>query len=283
MIKNKKKFNSKYLDDFQIFLEKSGKSLRTAKIYSAWALKLILFAKKQECSWVHPSKIKQKHADVFMVSMKDLPASTKNQARSALKSFFVFSGNDLNVIGPRKLPQHIPTILSWNEGALICNNAKNMRLLAWVVFGGGERLSEAVTLRCEDVIVQTPGVFLRGWRTFIPSELCQYFINHKQMVKQYHKEYASGEDWFFPVMQRPTKHISPESFLNSLRHIDISNLGIMKEVTALTLFHSFCAIAFEQGKTFPWVYQRTGYKTTKTLEAIKWSVDVSNMNRDVLL
>jgi len=273
MIIKQKKHHFKVMDAYQIHLERLGKAPKTIQAYTLWSYRYIIFLKKRYGTWVHPASTKTQDIDTFTIGFRDRPATVENQMRCALKSFLQFCDPDKEFVirGQRKPPQTIPTLLSWNEGRNICDAMGAFDLIAWSIMGGGERLSDAVALKIEDVTIRDPRIYIKGWDTFISSQRTGDFEDQIVLARLSHEKHKTGKTWLFPGRKNPIYHIHASTFSNALKTIDKEVLGVYKDVTPLVLRHTFAALSFQYDKTFAWVYKRMGYKTTKTLEQIEFS------------
>jgi len=129
-------------------------SPRTEEAYAGWIRRFILFHGKR-----HPDQMGEEEVSAFLSALANQAkgsASTQNQALAALLFLYqVVLGRKLgwmNQIVHAKRPQRLPVVLSRQEVRAVLAELEGVPLLvASLLYGGGLRLLEAVTLRIKDL------------------------------------------------------------------------------------------------------------------------------------
>lgn len=129
-------------------------SPRTVEAYCSWVRRYVRFHRG-----THPREMGEREVTAFLSDLatrRQVSASTQNQALAAL----LFLYRDvldtpvgwLDKVIRAKRPHRTPTVLSRHEVArLMTAMSGTPRLVAMVLYGGGLRLGEALSLRVKDV------------------------------------------------------------------------------------------------------------------------------------
>jgi len=129
-------------------------SRRTEQAYSWWIKRYVRFNQNR-----HPQTLGVPAVRAFLSELAtrhNVSASTQNQARAAL----LFLYRDvlgsalpfLDGIAPAKTSRRVPVVLSRPEIECVLGHLSGpARLISLLMYGGGLRLREAVTLRVKDV------------------------------------------------------------------------------------------------------------------------------------
>jgi len=139
-------------------------STRTASAYVQWIRRFILHHGRR-----HPKDLGAEHVRDFLSSLATeagVSAATQNQALAALQFLYdrVLKQGLLRVDGvvPAKQSRRVPVILSQAEVRAILEHLKDpIRLCAQLMYGGGLRLTECVTLRVKDVDIDRREIVIR--------------------------------------------------------------------------------------------------------------------------
>ena len=129
-------------------------SLRTEKTYSEWIKRFILFHDKR-----HPSGMGETEITAFLTWLatdRKVAASTQNQALPVLLFLYkAVLGVELDwmdgIVRARR-PVRVPVVLTKDEVRAVLSMMKGTnKLLAWLLYGTGMRVSEALQLRVLDI------------------------------------------------------------------------------------------------------------------------------------
>ena len=140
-------------------------SRRTVNTYTWWARRFVMF---HGCR--HPAELDHRAVTEFLTNLAtqhQVAASTQNQALQAI--LFLYSA-----VLERPLPQgaitavrakrplRLPTVLSREQVAAFFDHMTGVAsLIAWLQYGGGLRLMEAIRLRIKDVDIERRLVLVR--------------------------------------------------------------------------------------------------------------------------
>ena len=135
-------------------------SRRTEDAYAAWIRRFIVFHGKR-----HPSEMGAPEITRFLTWLAvdgKVTSSTQNQALSALLFLYrAVLGQEVpwidGIVRARR-PERLPVVLTRDEvRALLSRLDDPVRLMAYLMYGGGLRVRETCRLRVQDVA----GLFLR--------------------------------------------------------------------------------------------------------------------------
>lgn len=140
-------------------------SPRTQAAYVHWIRRFILFHERR-----HPSDMGVEEVRVFLsaLAVKDrVAASTQNQALAALTFLYerVLARplDRVDGVQPARRARRVPVVLSQREVRAVLNAMEPpYRLCGMLMYGGGLRLVECVSLRVKDVDVDRHEIVLRG-------------------------------------------------------------------------------------------------------------------------
>jgi integrase len=144
----------KLLDRVRLAIRSRHYSCRTEHAYVGWVRRYILFHRTR-----HPSEMGEAEVAAFLTALasaRRVAGSTQNQALSAL--LFLYR----HVLGhgaawgsgltPVVRPVRLPVVLTRGEVASILGRLRDPpRLVCELLYGGGLRLLEALTLRVKDI------------------------------------------------------------------------------------------------------------------------------------
>lgn len=146
----------KLLDKVRVKIKFLHYSDETAKIYTYWIKKYILFHQKR-----HPSDMGKTEIEQFLTHLathRKVSASTQNQAFNAVL-FLYHKVLDISLVGQNinalraKQRTHLPTVLSTKEVKHLIAQFKGgiYKDITQTIYGCGLRISEAMNLRIKDV------------------------------------------------------------------------------------------------------------------------------------
>jgi len=140
-------------------------SPRTCKAYDHWIRRFIRFHGRR-----HPNDMREAEVAAFLSDLavrEQVAASTQNQALAALTFLYTrVVGRPLRVLPelvPARRARRLPVVLSQGEiRSLLARLQEPVRTAAALMYGGGLRLSECMTLRLKDIDLARREIVIRG-------------------------------------------------------------------------------------------------------------------------
>lgn len=279
-------------------------SRRTERVYSWWIKRYVRFNQYR-----HPRTLGVPAVRAFLSSLATdgaVSASTQNQARAAL----LFLYRDvlgtplpfLDGITPAKTPRRVPVVLTRAEvQAVIAQLSGVPRLVGLLMYGGGLRLIEALTLRVKDLDFERMEITVRGGkggkdrRTTLPKSLADDLSAHLRAVRHQHrKDLTQGAgsvvlpdalarkyptaprdwswQWVFPATRRykdrtsgeeRRHHFHPTAVQRAMRTA-VLRAGVTKRASCHTLRHSFATHLLEAGYDIRTIQELLGHRDVST-------------------
>ncbi len=169
-------------------------SLRTEQSYVQWIKRFILFHGKR-----HPREMGGPEVAAFLTHLavdKDVSATTQNQALSAILFLYKKVLNlDLDWVDGvirAKRPKRLPVVLSPETVRKLLDQLRGSRkLLAYLIYGSGLRLMEAVRLRVKDIDFEYHQIIIRGGKgdkdrvTILPESLKAPLQDQLKLARRY--------------------------------------------------------------------------------------------------
>jgi integron integrase len=171
-------------------------SRRTEQAYVQWAERFLTFEADRTGEASRTAVVREFLEHLAMVGK--VSASTQNQALNALVFFFAHAvGTPLGEIGEfaRALqPKRVPVVLSRQEvRRLLASLTGVFRLMGQILYGGGLRLMECVTLRVKDLDFERDQIVIRDGKgrrdrvTLLPRSLQQPLQEQLTAVRALHE------------------------------------------------------------------------------------------------
>ena len=139
-------------------------SARTERAYVQWIRRFVVFHGRR-----HPKDLGAEDVRVFLSMLANesaVSASTQNQALAAL--LFLYDAvlkqplPRVDGIAPARRSRRVPVVLSQDEVRAILRHLDGpIRLCAQLMYGGGLRLTECVTLRIKDIDIDRRELVIR--------------------------------------------------------------------------------------------------------------------------
>lgn len=203
---------------------------------------------------------------LHLVDHKKVSVSTQNTAINALKFYLEQVRKDQRQVyyidRPRK-PTQLPTVLSQEELAALISKIKNLkhRTLICLIYATGLRISEVLALKPADIDVHRMMVIVRGGkgnkdRITVLSQVAL------AMLKSYLPTY-NPRVYLFEGPEG--KEYSARS-VNAIIKRASDAAGILKNVSAHTLRHSFATHLLERGTDLRYIQTLLGHENSKTTE-----------------
>lgn len=282
-------------------------SYRTEATYVDWARRFIAYAAEVQQTprpLMDSSGVRDYLAHLAL--QRRVSGSTQNQAFNALLFFFrevLDIELDEMASGVRaKLGDRLPVVLSVPETqALFGALGGSSRLMAYVIYGGGLRVSECCRLRVKDVDFDHNLLFVRSGKgdkdrsTLLADEVRPLLQAHLEETRKIYeadraanvqgvwmpnaldrKYPTAGSSWaWFWVFPSPTLSVDPRAGVVRRHHVGDSFIqravrdaaraaGIHKPVTVHTLRHSFATHLLLNGVDIRQIQEYLGHSNVET-------------------
>ena len=292
------------LDRLRDEIRRRHYSRSTETAYVQWARRFILFHGKR-----HPNDMGAAEVSAFLSALATrgrVAASTQNQALNALvflyRQLLGRELGELDAIVRAKRPQRLPVVLSELEvSRLLANLSGEPRLVACLLYGGGLRVLEGVSLRVKDLDLARGELMVRDGKgrkdrvTVLPRALgaeLRRQLEHAREVWQddlrrgscgvalpdaLARKYPSAPrewawQWVFPAarcfVERQTKrelrwHLHETVVQRSVKRA-VRAAGLTKPATCHTLRHSLATHLLARGYDIRTVQELLGHRDVRT-------------------
>jgi integron integrase len=169
-------------------------SVRTEEAYVDWVRRFVRFAGMR-----HPQSLTPADVRAFLSSLRNVSASTQNQALAAL--LFLYRRvlraplPWLEGFERAKQRRRLPVVLTHNEVHILIDGLSGTRrLIATLMYGSGLRLMEAVSLRVKDVDFATRAITVRSGKggkdrvTMLPESIVPQLQAHLEWAERGFRE-----------------------------------------------------------------------------------------------
>ena len=279
------------------------RSYRTEKTYLGWLRDFYRFVDSTP-----PEKIDDHHLMDYLTYLaveRNVAKSTQHKAFNALLFFFRHvigrePGNIRDTIRSQR-KRRLPVVLTRTEISLLLEQLTGTPLLmAQIIYGGGLRLRECVSLRVKDIDFEQNILSIRGKgdkdrRTLLAETAVKPLQVHLQNVKGIfnadrqagvagvyllnalsRKHPNAGKEWIWHwVFPSRSLSVDPKTQLVRRHHIHASSLQknikqaavkaqINKQVTVHTLRHSFATHLLENGTDLRTIQELMGHVSVQT-------------------
>ena len=188
--------NPRLMDQVRETLRVHHYSLRTEQSYIHWIKRYILFHDKR-----HPRDIGKEEIATFLTHLavkQNVSASTQNQALSAIlflyKKVLNIEPEWVEGVVRAKRPKRLPVVLKRDVVMKLLNQMSGSRkLLAFIIYGSGLRLMEAVRLRVKDVDFAYGQLVIRAGKgdkdrvTVLPESLREPLKEQIKLARRYYE------------------------------------------------------------------------------------------------
>ncbi len=290
-------------DDMVKRLRLKQRSYRTEQTYLRWLRDFYRFVGK-----VSPDTLSDHHLMDFLTYLaveRNVARSTQQQAFNALLFFFrhVIGRDPDNIrdairAGPKK---RLPVVLTVAEVTRLLEHLSGVPLImAQIIYGGGLRLQECITLRVKDVDFEQNILSIRGKgdkdrRTLLAKTAAEPLKSHLEAARKIfeadrqagvagvylpaalaRKYPNAGTEWIWQwIFPSHNLSVDPKAQIVRRHHIHASSLQkhikraagkalIMKPVSVHTLRHSFATHLLENGTDLRTIQELLGHSNIQT-------------------
>lgn len=279
-------------------------SKKTEVAYCSWVRRFILFHERRD-----PATMGEVEIGEFLshlANVKSVSASTQNQALQAILFLYrhVLSRplGFVADIAPAKRPVRLPIVLSQSEVRSVLSAMRNIpRLCATLMYGGGLRVSECMSVRVKDVDFDRGEILVRSGkgdkdrRVPLPVVVVPALRVHLQRTRlQFGRDLALGlrgaampealsrkfpnaeREWMWqyvfpatrPYREEGTgicrRHHLHESVIQRAVTEAARAMGMTKRVTCHSLRHSFATHLLESGADIRTIQELLGHSDVRT-------------------
>jgi integron integrase len=304
----------------------TGKPAKDPKLVSACkdALRTLHYSHRTEESYLHwirlylassgnhqPGQSVEPKINAFLTSLalkENISSSTQNQALAALLFMYrrvlgLDPGQLGDVVRARK-PIHLPVVMTRAEVKTVLSfMTGDTKLMAAIMYGGGLRLSECVTLRVQDLDFESRSIAVKCGKgakdrvTMLPGTLVAPLQEHLAHVKALHdkdlsegwgkvllpnsiaKKYTNAAtdwrwQWLFPQRRRwrnsttgqEGRHHVDETIAQRAVKDAVMLARITKRASCHTFRHSFATHLLEGGYDIRTVQELLGHSDVRTTQ-----------------
>ena len=296
------------MEEARRMLRLTHRSYKTERSYMGWIRRFIDFIKKNRPQF-EKERIDQADLKSFLTYLaveKQVASSTQQQAYNALLFLFRHvlgkSVVGLNETIRAVKPKRLPVVLSEPEVSnLIHLLPTPYNLMAMIIYGGGLRLSECISVRVHDLDYENERLTVHGGKgdkdriTLFPNAVHAALQSHLKEVRKLYEEdrrlkqpgvplpqalqrkYSSASlDWgWFWVFPSPRLSIDPRSGDTYRMHLypstlqkhfkqGVRKLKLTKNATVHSLRHSFATHLIEAGYDIRTVQELLGHSNINT-------------------
>lgn len=233
---------------------------------------------------VPPEKIKLKHLQEFLASVKDWALGARSQSRiiSGIRTFYKYllledevSENPAELLELPRIPQRLPQVLSVDEintliGAIDLSTPQGERNKAILetLYCCGLRVSELVNLKISDVS------FDEGYLSVIGKGNKQRLVPLGESAKKYMQIYIRNVRRRSPIRKDSADIVFLNQGGGKLSRVMVfyiikelaKNIGLAKTISPHTFRHSFATHLVEGGADLRAVQEMLGHESITTTE-----------------
>jgi integron integrase len=279
-------------------------SYKTEKTYLFWIMSFKKYIKEKECGLLNEKDLKN-YLSYLAVDKKVAVATQKlvfNALLFLFKNLLSIEINGLGTVVPSRVPKKLPVVLTQEEILKILSYLKGTHaLIAKIIYGGGLRLNECLSLRIKDVDFSRGCLTIRGGKgnkdreTVLPESVREMLGKHMDRIRCMHekdrrnnilgvtipgalggKYVNAGKEWswfwIFPSdslsidpMTREVRrhHLYATTFQKAFR-VAVKLSGTVKRATVHSLRHSFATHLIEKGYDIRTIQELLGHTDVST-------------------
>jgi len=294
----------KLLDQVRLSLRANRYSKKTEEAYIKWIREFIIFNNKR-----HPNELDKTHIEKFLTSRavnRKVSSSTQGQALCAIvylyKNILKKNIGWLEEVTRASKKPKLPVVFTKEEAkAVIKNTSGDIKLISSLLYGGGLRLGEALSLRIKNIDFGYKSITIRQSKgekdrtTLLPESIIpELKIKLEQVKKLHDNDLKSGNgrailpnalsvkfpnaakefgwQYVFPadkfIKDKESGkilrwHIHESTVQRSIKSA-IKSAGITKQAGSHAFRHSFATHLLENGYDIRTVQELMGHKSVKT-------------------
>ncbi len=294
----------KLLDQVRRAVRLKGYAYRTEQAYVQWCKRYILYHNKR-----HPAEMGKLEIEDFLAHLvmgRNVSASTQNQALSALLFLYRVVLDQpvewVDVLWSKK-PERLPVVLTQKEVKAVMAQLSDVYLLiTQLLYGGGLRVQECLSLRVQDVDFGQSTLMIRDGKgnkdrtTTLPDAVVPALQTQLKKTRELHhhdlmkgnghvplpdalaKKYVNAESEWVWQFVFPSARLSKnprgddtlyrfhrhESSVQKMVRKAAIQADIKKRVTPHVFRHSFATHLLERGVDIRTIQELLGHKDVKT-------------------
>jgi integron integrase len=291
------------LDKLQRLMRLEHLAYRTEKTYMAWAERFFAFTGPRASA---PGADELRCFLSHLAVDRKVAAATQKQAFNALLYLFrnvlAVPIEGLECVVRAKLGKRLPVVLTLEEVKSVLNSMDGTdQSMATLIYGGGLRLDECLSLRVKDIDFNRSCLSIRHGKgnkdreTVLPTSLIGELQVHLRNVRALYEsdrarniegvwlpdalavKYAGaatewGWFWVFPSVKLSIDprsgtvtryHVYPTSFQRAFK-LAVARAGVLKHATVHTLRHSFATHLIEKGYDIRTIQELLGHSDVST-------------------
>ena len=271
--------NKELLEEFSMSISVDRSlSNNTLSAYVSDLKKLISFCENKDLNTLTKTTILE-----FINNLNTLGLSPRSSARiiSSIKTFYkhqilneTMDSNPMQSIKTPKLSKKLPDVLSYDEILKMMELIDYTKLagerdktIVMLLYGGGLRVSELVSLKVNDLFVDEGFVKVKGKGSkerLVPIGIKT--INQvSYYVESYRNKFAKPGSKNYLILNQRGGSLSRVSVFNLIKKL-ATEAGIKKAISPHTLRHSFATTLIEAGANLRAVQQMLGHESITTTE-----------------
>ncbi len=250
----------KALEPLETELKVRGFSKQTIRTYIFQTTQFLDYIKKE------PKNITEEDIKRYLGYLKidkELKSSSTNLALCCIRFLYeeILDKKLSKKIKTAKQSKKIPIVLSKEEVLKLIGSTRNIKhkLLLKMMYGSGLRLSEAVSLKIEDLDLENQAGTIRSGK----GDKDRHIIlspNAVEDIQGYINKREDNNPYLFPVKKG---HISRRMAQKMVTEA-AQKAGINKKITPHTLRHSFATHLLENGENLVIIQQLLGHQSLET-------------------
>ena len=249
------------IEEFATYLDLEGKSEHTVRMYSYYVRRYLRWG----------GSLNARSALRFLAGLRKSGYSSKslNLVVQALRSYFRFEGYDdeAEKLKPPKVPKSLPKALSREEVrrilSVIPSTRKRDRLIFFLLYGAGLRVSELCNLKIGDVDFDRGLIVVRGGKG-AKDRIVPVSSALLDEIRSYISTRNDDSEYLIVEERRERKdHLSPRTVWYLLRKYGV-RAGV--KVTPHMLRHSFATHMLERGVDIRAIQELLGHSNLSTTQ-----------------